>query len=145
MQTIEFAKKSMANNSKQKVVSNENKVEEIEIIRRKEERIAALVSSRRIYRIENSDVFWVESSKNNVYHYCKISFTSKSDFRFCSCQDFKYRGQIRDCCHLEMIPIGIMKNKIVDVSALSKDAKKIVIVQFKSSVTWRMTIHIDYF
>ena len=75
MQRIEFAKKSTSKNQKQSTT-----VEEIN--RRKEERIAALISSRRIYRIEHSDVFWVESSKDNVYHYCKITFTSKQISNF---------------------------------------------------------------
>ena len=96
-----------------------------EINRQKEERIAALVSSRRIYRIEQSDVFWVESSKDNVYHYCKMNFTAAATgFKFCSCEDFKYRGHIRDCCHLEVIPLGIMKNKIVDTDKLPQEATK---------------------
>ena len=29
-----------------------------------------------------------------------------------------------DCKHLDMIPIGIMKQKIIDISSLPKEAKR---------------------
>jgi hypothetical protein len=107
--------------STSKTNQNTEQVEESEI--RRKERIAALVSSRRMYRLENSDIFYIESSKDNIFYFCKYSFSSKNNF--CSCKDFEYRGTIRDCYHLShMIPIGIMKGKIIDVSALPKEVKR---------------------
>jgi hypothetical protein len=115
MQRLEFAKVTSKTNQK-----TEQTVEEIE--RRENERIRALVSSRRMYKLENSDVFYIESSKDNIFYYCKLSFTSPTTSSFCSCKDFEFRGHIRNCYHLElMIPMGIMKGKMVDVPALPKD------------------------
>jgi hypothetical protein len=111
MQTLEFAKKSTSKNQKTE------QVEELE--KRREERIEGLISSRRMFRVENSDVFYVESSKSNIYHYCKINFTTS--FKFCSCEGFKFRRT--RCCHLDIIPKGIMKNAIIDVQKLPAEVK----------------------
>jgi hypothetical protein len=97
-------------------------VEEVEI--RRKERIEAFVSSRRMYRLEGSNIFYIESSKPSITYYCRYIFGSKGNNNFCSCKDFEYRGHKRDCCHLEMIPVGIMKGKIIDVSALPKEPKR---------------------
>lgn len=114
MQRLEFAKK---------VTSKYQKTETIEEIdRRENERIAALITSRRMFRLENSNIFYIESSKDNIFYFCKYSFTSPTTGSFCSCKDFEFRGHKRNCYHLDlMIPMGIMKSKIVDVPALPKD------------------------
>ena len=105
-----------------KSISNKNqKTEQVEDLL--EKKVKALISSRRFYRLENSNIFYIESSKDNIFYYCRYTFGSKGNF--CSCKDFEYRGTIRDCYHLShMIPMGIMKNKIVDVPALPKEAKR---------------------
>ena len=105
-----------------KSTSNKNqKTEQVEDLL--EKKVRALISSRRFYRLENSNIFYIESSKDNIFYYCRYTFGSKGNF--CSCKDFEYRGTIRDCYHLShMIPRGIMKNKIVDVPALPKEAKR---------------------
>ena len=116
MQQLKIEHKKSTSNKKQKT-------EQIEVENRRKERIAALVSSRRMYRLENSNIFYIESSKDNIFYFCKYSFTSKDNF--CSCKDFEYRGTIRDCYHItQMIPIGIMKNRIIDVPALPKERKR---------------------
>lgn len=102
--------------------SNKNqKTEQVEDLL--EKKVRALISSRRLYRLENSNIFYIESSKDNTFYYCRYTFGSKGNF--CSCKDFEYRGTIRDCYHLtNMIPIGIMKGKIIDVSTLPKELKQ---------------------
>ena len=115
MQTLDFANKSTSKNQ------NTEQVKTIENIH--EKKVGPSLSCRRIYRLEYSNVFYVESSsQENIFHYCNLNFTS--GFTFCSCKDFKYRGEIRDCKHLEMIPLGIMKNVIVDVQKLPSFVKK---------------------
>jgi hypothetical protein len=104
--------------------SNKNsKTEQVEEMDLREKKVRALIPRRRFYRLENSDIFYIESSKPNIVYYCRYTFGSKGNF--CSCKDFEYRGTIRDCYHLtHMIPIGIMKGKIIDVSALPKELKR---------------------
>jgi hypothetical protein len=115
MQQLEIAKKSTS-----KYQNATKQVEEI--VRREKERIEGLITSRRMYRLENSNIFYIESSKDNIFYFCKYSFGSPTTSSFCSCKDFEYRGHKRDCYHLNvMIPMGIMKGKIIDVSALPKD------------------------
>ena len=101
-----------------KSTSNKNqKTKQVDLL---EKKVRALISSRRFYRLENSNIFYIESSKDNIFYYCRYSFGLKGNF--CSCKDFEYRGTIRDCYHLtHLIPIGIMKGKIIDIIALPKD------------------------
>ena len=107
-----------------KITSKNQKTEHVEEIDLLEKKVRALISSRRFYRLENSNIFYIESSKPNIVYYCRYTFGSKGN-NFCSCKDFEYRGTIRDCYHLtHMIPIGIMKGKIVDVTALPKELKR---------------------
>lgn len=89
----------------------------------REKKVRALISRRRFYRLENSNIFYIESSKDNIFYYCRYTFGSKGN-NFCSCKFFEFRGHKRDCYHLDIIPIGIMKGKIVDVSALPKELKR---------------------
>jgi predicted nucleic acid-binding Zn finger protein len=116
MQRIEFANKSTSKNQKTGPALVEDRRED-------KERIAALISSRRMYRLEGSNVFFIESSKPSITYYCRYIFGSKGN-SFCSCKSFEFRGHQRDCIHLEMIPIGIMKGKIIDVHALPKELKR---------------------
>ena len=106
--------------------SNSNKnqrTEQTEEMDLREKKVRALISRRRFYRLENSNIFYIESSKDNIFYYCRYTFGSKGNF--CSCKDFEFRGTIRDCYHLtHMIPIGIMKGKIIDVPALPKELKR---------------------
>lgn len=114
MQTLEFVKKS---------TSKYHKTEQIgEELDQRELRAATLINSRRMYRLEGSNVFYIESSKPNMVYYCRYTFASKGNF--CSCKYFEFRGHKRDCYHLHMIPIGIMKGRIIDVPALPKELKR---------------------
>jgi hypothetical protein len=106
-----------------KTTSKNQKTEQVEEMDLREKKVRALISRRRLYRLENSNIFYIESSKPNIVYYCRYTFGSTGNF--CSCKDFEFRGTIRDCYHLtHMIPIGIMKQKIIDVSALPKELKR---------------------
>jgi predicted nucleic acid-binding Zn finger protein len=104
-----------------KSTSNKNqKTEQVDLL---EKKVRALISSRRLYRLENSNIFYIESSKPNIVYYCRYTFGSNGNF--CSCKSFEFYGHKKgDCKHLDMIPIGIMKGKIIDVTALPKDVKR---------------------
>lgn len=123
MQTLQMHKKSTSNNAS-KLATSIQKTEQIgeEIERRENERITALITSRRMYRLENTNVFYIESSKPSIVYYCRYTFASSGNF--CSCKSFEFKGNLRDCKHLDMIPIGILKGKIIDVPALPKDVIK---------------------
>ena len=81
-------------------------------------RVIAL--SRRIYRLMQTDVFYVESeSTDNVYYYIKF----KPDvIEFCSCPDNSTRGL--KCKHLHAIEFAIRFGTMKDTDKLPADAKR---------------------
>ncbi len=104
-------KKSMANNSKQVVSSNENKSEELNKREGKGQVLAT--SSRRIYRIVNSDMYFCKSESKEIWYIVRFN---PSILEYCSCPDNSYRGNT--CKHIFAIIAGIKKGVIVDVDKL---------------------------
>ena len=78
--------------------------------------------SRRIYRLMQTDVFYVESeSTDNIYYYVKF----KPDvIEWCTCPDNSMRtgGQIK-CKHLHAIEYAIRLETLKDTNRLPTEAK----------------------
>ncbi len=76
--------------------------------------------SRRIYRLQNTDVFYVESeSSDNTYYFVKYNL---SDSAWCSCPDNSTRGL--KCKHLHTIEFAIRFATLKDTDKLPADAKR---------------------
>ena len=97
---------------------------EIEIVNKKDRRDGkgrVIALSRRVYRIINSDVFYVESeSKDGIFYY--IMFDTAKNFEWCSCLDFSNRQ--KKCKHIHGVEYAIRFNSVVDTDKLPREAKK---------------------
>jgi predicted nucleic acid-binding Zn finger protein len=103
--------------SQTKVVGNEQK-EEYENKREGHGRNIAL--TRKVFRLENSDTFYVESgSTDNVFYFVRYNF---SGFQWCSCPDNSTRG-IR-CKHQFAIEYAIRLGTLKDIDKLPAEAKR---------------------
>ena len=101
----------------QKIVS-EKQTKEVKDRRESKGRILAI--SRRIYRLENSDVFYVESeTSDNVYYYVKYN---PDVFEICSCPD-SWTRHVK-CKHLFAIQYAIMKGTLKYIDKLPAEAKR---------------------
>lgn len=80
----------------------------------------AMAQSRRVYRLLNSDVFYVESeSSNDTYYFVKF----KPDvIEFCSCMDSSTRN-VR-CKHSWACEYAIRLGTLKDIDRLPSDAKR---------------------
>ena len=88
---------------------------------RRESKGRVIALSRRVYRIINSDAFYVESeSKDNVYYY--VMFDTVKNFEWCSCADHSNRHM--KCKHLHAVEYTIKFNVVVDTDKLPREAKK---------------------
>ena len=88
---------------------------------RREGKGKVLAISRRIYRLQKTDVFYVESeSSDNTYYLVKYQ---PSDFKWCSCRDNSTRGL--KCKHIWSIEFAIKMGTLKDTDKLlSADAKR---------------------
>ena len=79
-----------------------------------------LAISRRLYQLQNSDIYYVESeSWDNIYYYVKFK---RDVVEYCSCLDNSMRGQ--KCKHLHSIEFAIRLGTIKDTDKLPADAKQ---------------------
>ena len=103
---------------KQELTTSQKIVENKKDRRSGKGRVLAL--SRRIYRLLQTDVFYVESeSTDNVYYFVKF----KPDvIEWCSCRDNSTRGL--KCKHLWSIEFAIKMRTLKDTDKLPADAKK---------------------
>ena len=93
-------------------------VEEIENKREGKGRI--LATSRRVYRIQNSDTFYVESeNSNNIYYFVRFN---PSVYEWCSCPDNSMRSV--KCKHIFCIECAIRLATVKDVDKLPVEAKR---------------------
>jgi predicted nucleic acid-binding Zn finger protein len=82
----------------------------------------ALALTRNVYRLLNSDVFYVESeSSNDIYYFVKF----KPDVvEFCTCPDNSLRrGSQMKCKHLHSIEYAIRMGTLKDIDILPREAK----------------------
>jgi predicted nucleic acid-binding Zn finger protein len=81
----------------------------------------AIAQSRRIYRLLQTDVFYVESeSTDNVYYFVKF----KPDVvEYCTCPDNSLRGSQMKCKHLHSIEFAIRMGTLRDIDRLPTEAK----------------------
>jgi hypothetical protein len=82
-------------------------------------RILAL--TRNIYRLHNSDIYYVQSeSSNDIYYFVKF----KPDVvEYCSCLDNSLRGGQMNCKHLHAIGFAIRLGTLRDIDRLPTEAK----------------------
>jgi predicted nucleic acid-binding Zn finger protein len=112
--TIEH-KKSTSN---QKIVSNENKSEELD--NKREGHGLNIALTLNVYRLLTSDVYYVQSERSNdIYYYVKYN---PSVFEWCSCPDNSTR-RIK-CKHQFAIEYAIIKGTLKDIDKLPAEAKR---------------------
>ena len=113
--TIEHKKVKTSNS---KVVGSSE--ETIVVENKLEGKGKSLAVSRRIYRLQNTDTFYVESEKSNdLYYFVRYNFT---EFKWCSCPDNSTRGL--KCKHQFAIEYAIMKGTLKDIEKLPAEAKR---------------------
>ena len=76
--------------------------------------------SRKVFRILNSDIYYVESeSSDNIYYFVKF----KPDvFEWCSCMDNSTRGI--KCKHIWGLEFAIRLGTLKDIDKLPAEAKR---------------------
>ena len=81
----------------------------------------SLALTRRIYRLLNTDVFYVESeSSNDIYYFVKF----KPDvIEWCSCPDNALRGGQMRCKHLHAIEFVLRLGTLRDIEKLPTEIK----------------------
>ena len=99
--------------------------EEVEkILLKKDRRVGkgkVISLSRKVYRIINSDIFYVESeSKDEMYYY--VMFNTAKNFEWCSCFDFDKRQ--KKCKHIYGVEFAIRDGTVKDTDKLPQQAKK---------------------
>ena len=103
-----------SNNSKQKIVSQ--KSEELED--KREGKGQVLASSKKVYRLQNTDTYYVQSeSAENIYYYVRYNF---GVLEWCSCPDNSTRGI--KCKHQFAIEYAIRLRTLKDIDHLPKEA-----------------------
>ena len=95
---------------------------------RREGKGRCIALSRRIYRLQNTDVYYVESeSSDNTYYFVKF----KPDvIDWCSCPDNSMRGM--KCKHLFAIEYAIRMGTLKDTDKLPADARRDIAKDNKS-------------
>ena len=105
-----------------KSTSKTNQItEQVETVENKREgKGRILATSRRVYRIQNSDTFYVESeNSNNIYYFVRFN---PSVFEWCSCPDNSMRSI--KCKHIFCIEYAIRLATVKDVEKLPKESKR---------------------
>jgi hypothetical protein len=106
-----------------KVTTNqkvENKIEEFEYENKREGHGRNIALTKKVFRLVNSDTFYVESeSTNNLYYFVRYN---PSVFEWCSCLDNSTR-QLK-CKHLFSIEYAIKLETLKDIEHLPKEAKR---------------------
>ena len=108
------------NNMKQELTTSQKIVEHEQRYKRMGKG-RAIAQSRKVYRLNNSSVFYVESeSSNNIYYICQLKFDV---LEYCSCPDYSMRGGQMKCKHLHSIEHAIRLGTLRDIDRLPTEAK----------------------
>jgi hypothetical protein len=88
---------------------------------RREDKGRVLALSRRIYRLLQTDVYYVESeSTDNVYYFVKF----KPDvIEFCSCKDYE-SNRAQKCKHIFALEFAIRMGTLKDTDMLPTEAEE---------------------
>src|SRR5918993_3850226 len=114
MQQLEIEHKK--SNSNSKVVSSEETVVE----NKREDHGMNIALTRKVFRLEKSDTFYVESEKSNdLYYFVRYN---PSVFEWCSCPDNSTRGI--KCKHQFAIEFAIRLGTLKDIDKLPSEAKR---------------------
>jgi hypothetical protein len=91
---------------------------------RREGKGRVIALSRKVYRIINSDVFYVESeSMDDVYYY--VMFNTEKNFEWCSCKDFERNNSVnKKCKHIYGTEFAIRFNTVKDTDKLPPSVKR---------------------
>jgi predicted nucleic acid-binding Zn finger protein len=98
----------------------------VEIVEKKDRREGkgrVIALSRRVYRIVNTDVFYVESESNDEMYYY-VMFDTTKEFEWCSCKDFERSRYQNKCKHLYGVEYAIKFGTVNDTENLPSTAKK---------------------
>lgn len=90
---------------------------------RRESKGKVIVVSRTIYKIKNSDVYYVESESIDKMYYF-VMFDTVKNFLWCECKDFENRKL--KCKHLFAVEFAVNSNVVVETDKLPNEAKKAV-------------------
>jgi predicted nucleic acid-binding Zn finger protein len=112
--TIEHKKIPKTTNQKQVVSEPKQKLEN-----KKEGHGLNIALTKNVFRLVNSDTFYVESeSTKNVYYFVRY----EPSFNWCSCPDNSTR-HIK-CKHIFALEYAIMKDTLKDIDKLPAEAKR---------------------
>jgi predicted nucleic acid-binding Zn finger protein len=115
--TVEH-KKIPKTTSNQKVVGNEQR-EELVVENKREGHGRNIALTRKVFRLENSDTFYVESgSTDNVFYFIRY----EPSFEYCSCLDNSVR-HVR-CKHIFAIEYAIKKGTLQEIEHLPTNAQR---------------------
>ena len=90
---------------------------------RREGKGRVIAISRKVYRIRNSDVFYVESeSIDEMYYY--VMFDTVKNFLWCSCKDFEKTSYHKKCKHIFGVEFAIRMNTVKDTEKLPVSSNK---------------------
>jgi len=105
----------------QQLETSKEIVEEAEQKSKRECKGRILALTRNIYRLHNSDIYYVQSeSSNDIYYFVKF----KPDVvEYCSCLDNSLRGGQMKCKHLHAIEFAIKMGTLRDTERLPPEAK----------------------
>jgi hypothetical protein len=120
MQQLEVEHKKIEKlTTSNQIVGKEQKQKE-ELENKRESKGQLLATTRKIYRLLNSDVYYVQSERSdNIYYYVKYN---PSVFEWCSCLDNSTRHVT--CKHLHAIEFAIRMGTLQDIDKLPADAKR---------------------
>ena len=128
---------------KQELTTSKEIVEQTNKKDRRKGKGRVISLSRRIYRLLQTDVFYVESeSTDNVYYYVKF----KPDvIEWCTCPDNSMRtGEQMKCKHLHAIEYAIRLGTMKDTDRLPTEAKFRKVVPTATIVPTKSYTQDDY-